>query len=119
MRASVDKLAGAFFSVNRSFYGEQYYNKAQSVLLKLSCCLYIVYKEIKKLMENCRCLWRNLRMVAGFFVGVFKLLCDKHSCLCYYKNDISENDFCGNESIFIFFMRILPIVKINTCKFDY
>ena len=33
----------------------------------------------------------------------FKLLCDKHNCLCYYKNDISENDFCGNESIFIFF----------------
>ena len=35
----------------------------------------------------------------------FKLLCDKHNCLCYYKNDISENDFCGNESIFIFFYR--------------
>ena len=38
-----------------------------------------------------------------FFVCGFKLLCDKHNCLCYYKNDISENDFCGNESIFIFF----------------
>ena len=38
-----------------------------------------------------------------FFVWGFKLLCDKHNCLCYYKNDISENDFCGNESIFIFF----------------
>ena len=48
----------------------------------------------------------------------FKLLCDKHNCLCYYKNDISENDFCGNESIFIFFMRILPIMGINTCKVD-
>ncbi|RHQ21316.1 hypothetical protein DW970_01185 [Clostridium sp. AM48-13] len=38
-----------------------------------------------------------------FFVWGFKLLCDKNNCLCYYKNDISENDFCGNESIFIFF----------------
>lgn len=38
-----------------------------------------------------------------FLFEVFKLLCDKHNCLCYYKNDISENDFCGNESIFIFF----------------
>ena len=49
----------------------------------------------------------------------FKLLCDKHNCLCYYKNDISENDFCGNESIFIFFICILPIMGINTCKVDY
>ena len=48
----------------------------------------------------------------------FKLLCDKHNCLCYYKNDISENDFCGNESIFIFFVRILPIMGMNTCKID-
>ena len=35
--------------------------------------------------------------------GGLKLLCDKHNCLCYYKNDISENDFCGNVSIVIFF----------------
>ena len=40
---------------------------------------------------------------AYFFVCGFKLLCDKRNCLCYYKSDISENDFCGNESIFIFF----------------
>ena len=49
----------------------------------------------------------------------FKLLCDKHNCLCYYKNDISENDFCGNESIFILFIRILPIMGLNDCKVEY
>ena len=48
------------------------------------------------------CGWRQ----AYFFVWGFKLLCDKHNCLCYYKNDISENDFCGNESIFIFFLPV-------------
>ena len=49
----------------------------------------------------------------------FKLLCDKHNCLCYYKNDISENDFCGNESIFKFyFTDVLPIIKLITCKID-
>ena len=54
-----------------------------------------------------------------FLFEVSNFLCDKHNCLCYYKNDISENDFCGNESIFIFFIRILPIMGMNTCKVDY
>ncbi len=44
----------------------------------------------------------------------FKLLCDKHNCLRYYKNDISENDFCGNESIFIFFY---PYTSYNGDKY--
>ena len=47
-----------------------------------------------------KCYWDG---VFWLFVWGFKLLCDKYNCLCYYKNDISENDFFGNESIFIFF----------------
>ena len=33
----------------------------------------------------------------------FEVLGDKRNNLWYYTNNISENDFCGNESIFIFF----------------
>ena len=37
----------------------------------------------------------------------------------YYKDDISEKDFCGNESIFKFyFTDVLPIIKLITCKID-
>ena len=48
----------------------------------------------------------------------FKLLCDKHNCLCYYKNDISENDFCGNESIFIFYLQICFLMELYVCQID-
>jgi len=43
------------------------------------------------------------RNYSGLAVWNCKPLCDKPNCLWYYKFDISENDFCGNESIFIFF----------------
>ena len=61
-------------------------------------------------------------MASGFFV-----LNDSASNF-YVTNEttydiikhISENDFCGNESIFIIlFIRILPIVGLNDCKVEY
>lgn len=60
-------------------------------------------------------------MASGFFV-----LNDSASNF-YVTNEtiydiikhISENDFCGNESIFILFIRILPIMGLNDCKVEY
>ena len=37
---------------------------------------------------------------------LFKLLCDKRNGLWYYESDISEYDFCRNESIFKFYLKI-------------
>ena len=47
-----------------------------------------------------------------------KLLCDKYYWLWYYENDISENDFCGNESIFIFYLQICFLMELYVCQID-
>ena len=72
-----------------------------------------VGKEDRKLTQQKQAVAGKDKSDRGDDLGV-RTVQNKHN-----ESEVtSENDFCGNESIFIFFIRILPIMGMNTCKID-